>query len=82
VPNEFGLSSKISRACSRKFGTTLIFGLFGFEFWKTENTIDLWKGAEIQISEFLNFPQVISLGAVLGILKNSNGKTSLLCFVG
>jgi hypothetical protein len=58
VPNEFGLSSNFSRACSRKFGTTLIFWLFGFEFWKTENAIDLWKGAEIQISEFLNFPQV------------------------
>ena len=43
VPNEFGLSSNFSRACSRKFGTTLIFGLLGFKFWKTENTIDLWK---------------------------------------
>jgi hypothetical protein len=68
--------------CSRKFGTTLVFGLFGFEFWKTEDAIDLWKGAEIQISEFLNSPKWISLGAVSGILKNSNGKTSLLCFVG
>jgi hypothetical protein len=44
MSNEFGLSSKFSRACSRKFGTTLIFGLPGFEFWKTENAIDLWKG--------------------------------------
>jgi hypothetical protein len=32
VPNEFGLSSNFSRACSRKFSTTLIFGLLGFEF--------------------------------------------------
>jgi hypothetical protein len=44
--------------------------------------VDLWKGAEIQISEFLNFPKCISLGAGLGILKSSNGKTSLLYFVG
>jgi hypothetical protein len=32
MSNEFGLSSKFSRVCSRKFGTTLIFGLLGFEF--------------------------------------------------
>jgi hypothetical protein len=32
VSNEFGLGSKFSRACSREFGTTLIFGLPGFEF--------------------------------------------------
>jgi hypothetical protein len=32
VPNEFGLSSNFSRACSRRFSTTLIFGLYGFEF--------------------------------------------------
>ena len=32
VSNEFGLSSKFSRVCSREFGTTLIFGLPGFEF--------------------------------------------------
>jgi hypothetical protein len=44
VSNEFGLSSKFSRVCSREFGTTLIFGLPGFEFRKTENARDLWKG--------------------------------------
>jgi hypothetical protein len=44
VPNEFGLSLNFSRACSRKFGTTLIFGLYGFEFWKTGNAFDLEKG--------------------------------------
>jgi hypothetical protein len=44
VPNGFCLSSNFSRACSRKFGTTFIFGLFGFEFWKTGNTFDLEKG--------------------------------------
>jgi hypothetical protein len=44
VPNDFGLSSYFSRACSRKFDTILIFGLFGFEFWKTGNTFDLEKG--------------------------------------
>jgi hypothetical protein len=44
VPNGFGLSSNFSRACSRKFGTSLIFGLFGFEVWKTGNTFDLQQG--------------------------------------
>jgi hypothetical protein len=44
VPNEFGFSSNFSKACSRKFGTTLIFGLFSFEFWKTRNTSVLEKG--------------------------------------
>jgi hypothetical protein len=44
VPNEFGLSSNFSQPCSRKFGTTLIFGLLGFEFSKTENTFDFEKG--------------------------------------
>jgi hypothetical protein len=56
VSNEFGLSSKFSRACSRKFGTTLIFGLPGFEFWKTENAIDLWKGFWNLEFWILNFP--------------------------
>jgi hypothetical protein len=44
MPNDFGLSSNFSRAYSRKFGTILIFGLFGFEFWKIGNTFDLEKG--------------------------------------
>jgi hypothetical protein len=44
VPNEFDLSSNFSRACSRKFDTTLIFGLLRFEFRKTGNTSDLKKG--------------------------------------
>jgi hypothetical protein len=44
VPNDFCLSSNFFRACSRKFGTTLIFGPFGFEFWKIGNTFDLEKG--------------------------------------
>jgi hypothetical protein len=52
VSNEFGLSSNFSRACSREFGTTLIFGHPGFEFQKTKNAIGLWKGSEIQNSEF------------------------------
>jgi hypothetical protein len=43
MSNEFGLSSKFSTACSRKFGTTLVFGLPGFEFRKIENANDLWK---------------------------------------
>jgi hypothetical protein len=54
VSNDFCLSSNFTRACSRKFGTTLIFGLFGFEFWKTGNTFDLEKkGPKFRI---LNFP--------------------------
>jgi hypothetical protein len=38
------------------FGATLIFGLYGFEFWKIENTSELWEGFKIQFSKFLNFP--------------------------
>jgi hypothetical protein len=44
VLNDFSLSSNFSRACSRKFGTTLIFGLFGFKFLKIGNAFDLEKG--------------------------------------
>jgi hypothetical protein len=43
MSNGFCLSSNFTRACSRKLGTTLIFGLFGFEFWKIGNTFDLEK---------------------------------------
>jgi hypothetical protein len=43
MSNEFGLSSNFSRACSREFGTTLIFGSPGFEFRKIENAVDPWK---------------------------------------
>jgi hypothetical protein len=32
--------------------------LFDLSFEKTENEVDLWKGAGIQISGFLNFSQV------------------------
>jgi hypothetical protein len=44
MPNGICLSSNFSRACSRKFGATLIFGLFDFEFWKIGNTFDLVRG--------------------------------------
>jgi hypothetical protein len=44
MSNGFCLSLDFTRACSRKFGATLIFGLFGFEFWKTGNTFELVKG--------------------------------------
>jgi hypothetical protein len=43
VSNEFGSSSNFSRACSREFGTTLIFGSPGSEFRKIENAVDPWK---------------------------------------
>jgi hypothetical protein len=33
------------------------FGLYGFEFWKTGNTSELWKWSKIQFSEFLNFSE-------------------------
>jgi hypothetical protein len=44
MSNGFYLSSNFTRACSRKFDATLIFGHFGFEFWKTWNTFELEKG--------------------------------------
>jgi hypothetical protein len=44
MPNGFCLSSNFTRACSRKFGATLIFELYGFEFWKTGNASELGKG--------------------------------------
>jgi hypothetical protein len=56
VSNEFGLSSNFSMACSREFGTNLIFGSPGFQFRKTENAVDPWKevwNSEIEKSEFL-----------------------------
>jgi hypothetical protein len=56
VSNDFGLISIFTRVCLGYFGATLIFGLCGFEFWKTGNTSELWEGFKIQISEFLSFP--------------------------
>ena len=57
MSNGFGLSPNFTRACSRKFGTTLIFGLFGFEFWKTGNTFELVKGFWNSEFRILNFPK-------------------------
>jgi hypothetical protein len=77
VPNGFGLGSNFSRACSRKFGTTLIFGLLGFEFWKIENTFDLWKRIlkfRIQNSEFPHGTLV--QGLIWGLWKNQMAKLS------
>jgi hypothetical protein len=56
VSNGFCLSSNFTRACSRKFGATFIFGLYGFEFWKTGNTSELGKGFWNSEFWFLNFP--------------------------
>jgi hypothetical protein len=56
VSNDFGLISNFTRVCLGYFGATLIFGLCGFELWKTENTTNLWEGVKIQILNFLNFP--------------------------
>jgi hypothetical protein len=44
VSNDFGLISNFVRVFLGYFGATLIFGLCGFEFWKIENTSELWKG--------------------------------------
>jgi hypothetical protein len=56
MSNDFGLISNFTRVFLGYFGATLIFGLYGFEFCKTENTSELWEGFKIQFSEFLNFP--------------------------
>jgi hypothetical protein len=56
VSNDFSLISNFTRVFLGYFGATLIFGLYVFEFWKTENTPELWEGFKIQFSQFLNFP--------------------------
>jgi hypothetical protein len=43
------LLPNFSRVCSRYFGATFIFGFCRFEFWKTENTAELYKGLKIQL---------------------------------
>jgi hypothetical protein len=43
VLNDFGWLSNFSRVFIWYFGATLIFGLYGFEFWKTGNTSKLWE---------------------------------------
>jgi hypothetical protein len=44
MSNDFGLISNFSRVFLEYFGATLIFGLYGFELWKTGNTFELGKG--------------------------------------
>jgi hypothetical protein len=56
MSNDFGLISNFTKVFLVYFGATLIFGLYGFEFWKIENTPELLEGFKIQFSEFLNFP--------------------------
>jgi hypothetical protein len=60
-------SPNFATVCLREFGATLIFGLVWFEFWKIENVVDLWKGAEIQISEFP--PSALVLELIWGFWK-------------
>jgi hypothetical protein len=43
MSNDFGLISNFSRVFLRYFGATLIFGLYGFEPWKTGNTSEIWE---------------------------------------
>jgi hypothetical protein len=81
MSNEFGLSSKFSRACSREFGTTLIFGLLGFEVWKQRTQMIFGKGSEIQNLEFWISPWDHGSRADLGIFGKPNGQTFLLWFV-
>jgi hypothetical protein len=54
VSNDFGLISNFSRVFLGYFGATLIFGLYGFELWKTGNTSELWE--RVLKFRFLNFP--------------------------
>jgi hypothetical protein len=35
MSNDFGLISNLTRVCLGYFGATLVFGLCGFELWKT-----------------------------------------------
>ena len=57
-------SCQTAESCSQNFpgcflGSLALFlylDLFDSSFENTENVEDLWKEAEIQISEFLNFP--------------------------
>jgi hypothetical protein len=51
MSNEFGLSSKFSTACSRKLGTTLVFGLPILSFEKQRTQLIFGKGSEFQNSE-------------------------------
>jgi hypothetical protein len=44
MSNGFCLSSNFTRACSRKFGATYIFGLYRFTFWKIGNISEHGKG--------------------------------------
>jgi hypothetical protein len=55
VSNDFGLISNFTRVFLVYFGATLIFGLYGFEFWKIGNISEPWEGIKIQFSKFLIF---------------------------
>jgi hypothetical protein len=57
VSNNFGLISSFTIVFLGYFGATLIFGLHGFEFWKTGNTSELWeKGLKLRFLNFSIFP--------------------------
>jgi hypothetical protein len=43
VSNNLGLISNFFRVFLGYLGATLIFGLCGFEFWKTGNTSKFWE---------------------------------------
>jgi hypothetical protein len=48
----------LPRCVPRNLAPLFYLDMFDLCFEKIENTVDLWKGAEIQISEFLIFSQV------------------------
>ena len=56
--------------------------LFDLSFEKQRTRLIFGKGLNFRFLNFWIFPKCISSGADLGILKNSNGKTFLLYFVG
>jgi hypothetical protein len=68
--------------CSRKLGPLCYLDLFDLSFEKQRTRLIFGKGLKFRFLNFGIFPKCISLGADLGILKNSNGKTFLLYFVG
>jgi hypothetical protein len=56
MPNDCEMFPNFARACSRKFGATLIFGPSGFEFLNYENTADLCEEVRFQNFGFSEFP--------------------------
>jgi hypothetical protein len=82
MSNDFGLISNFSRVFLRYFGATLIFGLYGFEPWKTGNTSEIWEWVWNSVFWISEFSHRALVHGWFGVLENSNGQTFLLYFVG